>query len=331
MMGAAISWPATDNGHEVRLVGTPLDREIIDHAAITNRHKVLKKELPGGIKFYQVEKVEEALRGADLVVCGVSSFGVEWFSENIIPMIPEGLPVLSVTKGMAHGGDGSLIPFPTVYEQQFPDKTLSINAVGGPCISYELADRIHTAVCFCGKDRQTLRTLKAMFETNYYHISLSSDVAGVECAVALKNAYALGVALAIGLCERAHGGLPNYNAQAALFSQSIREMGGLIKLAGGREESIVYGVGDLYVTIARGRSRSMGVLLGKGLKFEDATKELGGLTLESVVIAKNAAQAVRVLIRRGVAGPGDFPLLLHLDDIICGRTSVDIPWNSFEV
>ena len=32
MMGSAMSFPARDNGHEVRLVGTPLDREIIEHA-----------------------------------------------------------------------------------------------------------------------------------------------------------------------------------------------------------------------------------------------------------------------------------------------------------
>ena len=29
-MGSALSWPLRDNGHTVRLVGTPLDREIID-------------------------------------------------------------------------------------------------------------------------------------------------------------------------------------------------------------------------------------------------------------------------------------------------------------
>jgi glycerol-3-phosphate dehydrogenase (NAD(P)+) len=29
MMGSAMSFPARDNGHQVRLVGTPLDRDII--------------------------------------------------------------------------------------------------------------------------------------------------------------------------------------------------------------------------------------------------------------------------------------------------------------
>ena len=35
MMGSAIGIPASENGHEIRLVGTPLDREIINHARET--------------------------------------------------------------------------------------------------------------------------------------------------------------------------------------------------------------------------------------------------------------------------------------------------------
>ena len=35
VMGSAMSFPARDNGHEVRLAGTPLDREIIETAART--------------------------------------------------------------------------------------------------------------------------------------------------------------------------------------------------------------------------------------------------------------------------------------------------------
>ena len=38
MMGSALAFPARENGNEVRLVGTPLDREIIDAIRQTNRH-----------------------------------------------------------------------------------------------------------------------------------------------------------------------------------------------------------------------------------------------------------------------------------------------------
>ena len=36
MMGSAMSYPASDKGHEVRLVGTPLDKDIIERANRTD-------------------------------------------------------------------------------------------------------------------------------------------------------------------------------------------------------------------------------------------------------------------------------------------------------
>lgn len=41
MMGSAMATPAADNGHEVRLVGTPLDREIITAAKQDGYHITL--------------------------------------------------------------------------------------------------------------------------------------------------------------------------------------------------------------------------------------------------------------------------------------------------
>ena len=75
MMGSAIGIPASENGHEVRLVGTPLDREIIEHARKTGWHLNMRRQLPESYKYYQFEELSRALEGADAVVCGVSSFG----------------------------------------------------------------------------------------------------------------------------------------------------------------------------------------------------------------------------------------------------------------
>ena len=331
MMGSAIGFPASDNGHEIRLVGTPLDREIIEHARRTGEHLTLRRRLPERFRYYQIEELDEALAGAELLVSGVSSFGVDWFLEEILPVIPETLPVLAVTKGMQDTEDGELIPYPHLYAKKL-DRRLSLNAVGGPCTSYELADHDPTEVCFCGEDMEVLRRIKALFETNYYHVSLSTDVVGVECAVAMKNAYALAVTLAVGLSERTEGvgGTLHYNSQAGLFGQSVREMRRLLALVGGGEENIVYGAGDLYVTVFGGRTRLIGTLLGRGLSFERAMEELEGVTLESIVIATRTARAVRRLIELGRAKAEDFPLLLHVDDIISRGAQVAIPWSSFE-
>ncbi|MFB3819316.1 MAG: 3-hydroxyacyl-CoA dehydrogenase NAD-binding domain-containing protein [Candidatus Methylomirabilales bacterium] len=37
-MGSAMAWPLADNGHAVRLVGTPLDAEIIRQCRTAGRH-----------------------------------------------------------------------------------------------------------------------------------------------------------------------------------------------------------------------------------------------------------------------------------------------------
>ncbi len=77
MMGSALAFPARENGNEVRLVGTPLDREIISAGKKNNRHPKFEKNFPAGVKFYQSEQMEEAIAGADLLIGGVSSFGVD--------------------------------------------------------------------------------------------------------------------------------------------------------------------------------------------------------------------------------------------------------------
>ena len=329
MMGSALSFPLRENGNEVRLVGTPLDRAIIDAAQADGTHITLKRRLPDGIKYYQFENYREALDGADLLLSGVSSFGVDWFAENVLRGLPASIPVLSVTKGMMNTDDGELVPYPELYRRMLGRRDLRLCAIGGPCTSYELADHDQTEVCFCGDDIELLRRIKSMFETDYYHISLSTDETGVECAVAMKNAYALGVTLAVGLAEARDGKL-HYNSQAALFGQSMREMRRLLALCGGSDELIYLGAGDLYVTVFGGRTRLIGTLLGKGMSFEDAMRTLDGVTLESIGISSRTAKAVRALAAHGKADTADFPLLMHIDSLINGGAKVNIPWDSFE-
>ena len=316
MMGSAITFPAAHNGHTVRLVGSPLDNEIIEHGLKTGAHLTLSQYrknndtngvdapfiMPPSVSFHYFEEMEECIKGADLIICGVSSFGMDWFCENVIPKLPEEIPLLSISKGMIDDGEkkGHLISYPE-YMMRFTDKKLRIYAVGGPCTSYELAVEDPTEVTFCGPDIETLRWLKGLFETDYYHISLSTDVHGVECAVALKNAYALGVALAIGLSYKREGrALEHYNSQAALFMQASREMYQLLDLFDSTaDRNIFLGLGDLYVTVFGGRNRKLGTLLGEGYTYTESMQRLGSITMEGIVISRRTAAAVEQLAAIG--------------------------------
>jgi glycerol-3-phosphate dehydrogenase (NAD(P)+) len=334
MMGSALAFPARENGHTVRLVGTHLDREIIEVSAATNRHPKFNKDFPAGVEFYQIEDVEKAINGADMIIGGVSSFGVDWFADKILPIIPESTPILTVTKGLMDTPDGKLLTYPDLWRAKADSlgKKLSLNAVGGPCTSYELVAHDQTEVAFCGDDLDTLAKLKEIMQTEYYHISITTDVRGIEGAVALKNGYALGIALTIGLNQKAFGidSELHFNSQAAVFGQAVEEMYKLLAFQDSLTlQNLKVGIGDLYVTVYGGRTRLVGILLGRGLNIDEAKAELNGVTLESLVVAERVARAIIKSAELGRADLADFPLLLHINDVLTKKAPVDIPWEKF--
>lgn len=334
MMGSALAFPAAENGNEVRLVGTHLDRKIIENCRETGRHPKFNKDFPAGVTYYQTEQLKEAVAGVDFIICGVSSFGVDWFGNEILPQLEDGIPVISVTKGLMNTADGSLLTYIDIWQEKLNalNKKIPLNAIGGPCTSYELVAHDQTEVTFCGSDMSVLGMIKSALATEYYHISLSTDIVGVESAVALKNGYALGIALTIGLNQKKFGidSELHYNSQAAIFGQAVREMHKLLMLQGaGDFDNLVLGAADLYVTVYGGRTRLVGILLGRGLNIDEAKAELEGVTLESLVVSERVAQAVKIKAERCLANIEDFPLLLHIDEIITQKKAVNIPWDKF--
>ncbi len=238
MMGSAMCWPLSDNHHKVRLVGTPLDEEIITSIRQNRFHPKLERTIPVEVEVFSYTQLSEAIHGADVIIGGISSFGVEWFAQTVGPLMLPEVPVLSVTKGLEDRPNGDLIILPEALDskiQAYKKDTISFNAIGGPCIAHELAARRQTCVVFAGKNITTLKYLKQLLSTSYYHIWTSTDLIGVETCAAMKNVYALGVGLAVGMMDRAGpDGLANmYNPQAALFGQSCYEMRIILEVMGG--------------------------------------------------------------------------------------------------
>ena len=94
-------------------------------------------------------------------------------------------------------------------------------------------------------------------------------------------------------------------------------------------ENLCVGAGDLYVTVYGGRTRLVGILLGRGLNIDEAKAELNGVTLESLVVAVRVARAIRAAAALGKLDMKDFPLLTHVDQILSEKAEVNIPWESF--
>ena len=331
MMGSALAFPARENGNTVRLVGTPLDREIIDACKSTGKHLKFNVPFPEGVEYFQFEEWKEAVKGCDFVIGGVSSFGVDWFLENVLAELDPSVPVLSVTKGLINLEDGALISYPEYWKRELAKKGIDrqICAIGGPCTSYELVAHDQTEVAFCGKQPETLRMMKAAMATDYYHISLTNDVEGLESAVALKNGYALAVAMTIGLVNRTMNDGLHYNSQAGAFYQAVKEMRYLLELQGASRDCENIGIGDLYVTVYGGRTRKIGILLGEGKTYEEALNILSGVTLESLVVSRRVFAAISKRTEKGEVDLTRFPMLCHVADVLDRGKDAQLPWESF--
>jgi glycerol-3-phosphate dehydrogenase (NAD(P)+) len=336
MMGTALSWPLRDNGLEVRLIGTPLDEEIIRSIIHTGFHPTLQRDVPQGVKAAYYEELTEALQAADVVVNGVSSFGIDWFVHSVGSKLKPGVPVLSVTKGLVAKQDGYLQSLPEyINENLSPDMQgkISLNAIGGPCIAHELAARRQTCVVFTGQNLNDLDLLKSLFSTPYYHIWISPDYREVEICAALKNGYALAIGMEVGIMEKtgADGLALMYNPQAALFAQSCLEMRSLLKSQGGKEDYVTWlpGAGDLYVTVYGGRTLKLGRLLGQGYSFAEAIGQMANVTLESVEIVTRLVEAIKPLQDQGKIREEELPLLRFLHGVVAQGKPVEIPFESF--
>jgi glycerol-3-phosphate dehydrogenase (NAD(P)+) len=337
IMGSALAVPLSDNGHDVRLVGTHLDREIIDSVKATGEHPGLRLQLPESVRPYQLEEAEEAFDGADIVLSGVNSFGVHWAGEQLSRLLRPDTLVIAIAKGLDADDEGNLRILPEVLaEPVASDVRASVAwaAITGPSIAGEVAARRDTCVVFASRDQDTADRLADTFRTSRYHVWTSTDLIGAEVCAAMKNCYALATGLPEGILEgMGEGDAPYrlYNYEAALFAQGNLEMRRMVELLGG-ESSTADGLpapGDCYVTSRGGRNVKVGRLMGQGMKFSEASEKLGNPTLEGAFAIRVVGKALPKLTERGIIGPEEFPLVRHLYEVIAEEKPVDMPWSSF--
>lgn len=338
VMGSAMCLPLCDRGHAVRLVGTHLDRDIIDSVKATGLHPKLNVRLPAGVTAFQHDDFATALGSdTDLIVLGISSAGVAWAIDRLCETLKSAVPVVMITKGM-HPEDDRLTALPDRVAAEVKRRTglaLAIAAIGGPCIAGELAVRRQTGTVITSHDLPLAQRLCDMLETEYYHPRLSADVIGVEICAAFKNFFAISVGWAAGHLEKmapTENRAFNHNAAAIIFDQAIRELMVLVEAHGGSAASVwgMPGAGDLYVTCQAGRNSRLGNNLGRGLTYQQ-TKDgpMKGDTIEGAELGVTVAKTLRAMMAKGTLDAKALPLTTALLDALTQDTPLMLPWPSF--
>ena len=302
-MGSAMAMVAAKRGHDVRLWGTWLDDEMLEPVERGDVHPRLKLKLER-MQFLRAARLDEALKGAELVLHCVNSEGAVPVMQKARAVLPD-VPILSVTKGFLEGGAKRMVRIDEVLAET-AGRPLRFVHAAGPAKAMEIARGVLTWMVFAGADA---RTCASALGGNHLQVETSDDIAGAEMCSALKNAYATGLGIWDGLV-----GKDAHNARAACFAQAIVEMRRLVLAGGGRETTVIgaAGVGDLHVTAAAGRNRAFGERIGKGEPAGQVAKSMlavGELTEGYAAIAA----AWRWARERDVS---ELPLLRALNAIV---------------
>jgi glycerol-3-phosphate dehydrogenase (NAD(P)+) len=235
--------------------------------------------LPGQLH-YQAEDAK-ALQGVQLVVSAVPCQFIRGIWTRLKPCLPAGVPVVSTTKGV----EIKTLLRPTEILAEILGAGHVLGVLSGPTIADELARKLPaTATVACG-DMELARQIQQAFTTPMFRVYTNEDVIGVELAGAMKNV----IAIAAGIIDGIGAG---DNAKAALITRGLAEIERLGLAMGAKEKTFagLSGLGDLVTTCIspKGRNRSFGERIGKGLSAKDALAAThsvveGATTCESVL------------------------------------------------
>lgn len=308
-IGMALLTPLHTNGHETRLWGTEYDRTIIEVLARGEPHPRLGVALPPGASVFPDDRPAEALAGAEIVVIAITSTATRPVLQRLAGVLGRPATIVILGKGFdtaAAGDDVRLLA-------DIVDEVCAapVVAVGGPSIAREIALGTPTASVFASRDLSALDLAHDVFSTPAFFIETTDDLAGVQIAAAMKNAYGVAIGIADGIEKRT--GLPHSNLRAALFPQAVSEMGLLAESRGGRRETVagLAGAGDLQVTVSAGRNRLLGERIGMGLSGADAVQALSaaGTTTEGYLAAGHGYQLAKRTLPEGEPTARRYPLL----------------------
>ncbi len=214
--------------------------------------------------------LEEAVRGADILVLAIPSAYLRESLVGFAPKITSKTPVVSVVKGLENGT--FLRPSELIRDVLGSRTVLSLS---GPSHAEEIARRLPASLVAASDDREFATWIQELASTDRFRVYTNQDLVGVELGGALKN----DIAIAAGICD---GFKYGDNAKSALITRGQVEMT-RFGVAMGAETKTFYGlsgIGDLMTTCFSkfSRNRRVGHCLGEGQTLEEILKNLNGVS-----------------------------------------------------
>ena len=327
-MGSAFTIPCIENGNDVTLIGTHLENDLIDEIS-KSEHPALKVVLPKKLKIEKFDKIGD-YSDADLIVCAVSSLGIDWFVDQISKIKNKKINIVLLTKGLVIQ-EGKLITISHKIKSELKKEGFNdvvVSAIKGPCLAAGLANKMRTGTVIANENKEIAKSIQKVITTGYYSTETLEDVKGVEFCGAIKNIYSMLIGASEGLSNpSAPENIKSkffLNTSASLIHRSISEMVKFVKYFGGKEATVygLAGLGDLYVSAIGGRNSQMGKHLGEGVLYKDAKEKfMKNITVEGAQLALEIGPILLKELKKD-----EFPLMFNILETICNNKKLSINW-----
>lgn len=209
---------------------------------------------------------DKTIKDSKIIIFAVASQAVRKVLKKYYKKIEDQI-IVNVAKGIE---TSTLMLMSDITEEFLPENKFV--ALSGPSHAEEVSKKMPTTIVAASKDRYAAEKIQDVFTTDYLRVYTNPDIIGVEIGGSLKNIIALGAGISDGL---GYGD----NAKAALMTRGIKEITKLGVALGANQATFsgLTGIGDLIVTCTsmHSRNRRCGIMIGKGLKLEEAIKEVG--------------------------------------------------------
>jgi glycerol-3-phosphate dehydrogenase (NAD(P)+) len=290
--GTALAGLLAKKGQAARLWA--FEESVVDSV---NRYRQNTLYLPGVSlppTLHATSDLVEAVRDAAYVVSVSPAQHVRAVMTEAAPAIRPDALIISASKGIELG---TLQTMAEVLRDVLPPETAEAAVfLSGPSFALEVARELATAVTVASGSPDAAGRAQALFQTGYFRVYTSTDVAGVELGGALKNVIAIAAGMAVGL------GL-GHNATAALMTRGLAEITRLGVARGARARTLsgLSGMGDLILTCTGelSRNRHVGIELGQGRRLKAILAEMT-MVAEGIDTARAALALAR---REGIEMP----------------------------
>ena len=314
--GMALARMLCNSGHQVT-VWSAVEKEIDEFSATRRHPNLLGMVIPEQLQF--TKEMAEVCHKKDILLFAVPSVFVRQTARKAAPYIPQGQIIVDVAKGIE---TDTLFTMTQIIADELKDPSVKLVALSGPTHAEEVAKDMPTTIVSACADPDAAQKVQEIFSNTCMRVYTNDDVEGVELCGALKNVIALASGVAAGL---GYGD----NTKAALITRGMAEISRLGTAMGCREQTFggLAGIGDLIVTATSVHSRNnrCGMLLGQGLRVEDAVKQVGmvveGLNAlpaamrlkEQYQVEMPIVEAVDAIVNKGVAPEISVRMLMNRD------------------